>query len=562
MTDSESFDFFGADAYADEAPARRPERPRAAASAGYYCRSPQVSLTRPEHAEEVRSVTDLCLSLSQVIRGQFGACWVGGEIAGFTRASSGHWYFELKDARSRIHCVMFASDASRVRFQPQVGDKVEAYGKPDLYAPQGRLQMKITAMRRGGVGNLYEQFEALKRKLLAEGLFDAAAKRPVPAMPAAVGIVSSLGAAGLRDALRILSKRAPYARIIIYPASVQGRDAPAEIAAALGKASARAETDVVLLVRGGGSFEDLAAFNSEAVARAVRACRIPVITGIGHEVDTTIADLAADLRAATPTAAAVSCARDAAELAADAAGLERRLREAASGLLAAKAQRVDLAGLRLASPAKLLASRKERVEQLRGRLASLAGVAVLERKLALSRAEAGLRQAAAGAVPAKKSEFQALSSRLAAARPGIASEFARAERLRMALASAFMRRARAEESRVSAFGERLQKFSPQGRLAAEQERIRAALRALRAGEKAYLAARRSECGALEARFLAYDFMGTLRRGYAIVLGDSGDVVRSASALAAGSRAKVLMADGSAVVRVLSTDSEPPFAAGR
>ncbi|PXX37965.1 exodeoxyribonuclease VII large subunit [Undibacterium pigrum] len=250
------------------------------------------------------TVTALNQAVAQLLERNLPLTWVSGEISNFTRAASGHWYFTLKDSGAQVRSVMFRGRAQYADFQPKEGDKVEVRALVTLYAPRGDYQLSVEAIRRAGVGNLYEAFLRLKAQLTQEGLFDAERKRPLPVFVKTIGIVTSPQAAALRDILIALRRRAPHVNIILYPTPVQGEGAGMKIAQAIASAAAREECDVLLVCRGGGSMEDLWAFNEEVVARTIVNCPMPVIAGIGHETDFTIADFAADLRAATPTAAA------------------------------------------------------------------------------------------------------------------------------------------------------------------------------------------------------------------------------------------------------------------
>jgi exodeoxyribonuclease VII large subunit len=252
----------------------------------------------------VLSVTALNQAVARLLERSFPLTWIAGEVSNFTRASSGHWYFTLKDDAAQVRAVMFRGRAQFAGFTPREGDKVEVRALVTLYGARGDYQINVEAIRRAGVGALYEAFLRLKEKLAAQGLFDAERKRPLPLFPRTVGIVTSPQAAALRDILTALRRRAPHVNVILYPAPVQGQLAAEKIAAAIATASARAECDVLLVCRGGGSIEDLWSFNEEVVARAIAACAMPVIAGVGHETDVTITDFAADVRAATPTAAA------------------------------------------------------------------------------------------------------------------------------------------------------------------------------------------------------------------------------------------------------------------
>jgi len=230
--------------------------------------------------------------------------WLTGEISNLSRAASGHLYFTLKDAGAALSCVMWRSDAGRLTEQPAQGDAVLAHGRVSVYAARGVYQLYADELRPAGLGDLHARFERLRAQLRAEGLFDAERKRPLPEFPRVLGIVTSPQAAALRDVLNVLGRRYPLVRVLLAPSLVQGDQAPAQIVAALQTLDRRADVDVILLVRGGGSLEELWAFNDERVARTVAACRHPVVSGVGHETDSTIADFVADLRASTPSAAA------------------------------------------------------------------------------------------------------------------------------------------------------------------------------------------------------------------------------------------------------------------
>lgn len=255
-------------------------------------------------AAAVLTVSALNQQVARLLERSFPLTWIGGEISNFTRASSGHWYFTLKDDAAQVRAVMFRGRAQYAGFTPREGDKVEVRALVTLYGARGDYQINVEAIRRAGVGALFEAFLRLKERLGAQGWFDAERKRPLPLFSRRVGIVTSLQAAALRDILAALQRRAPHVSIVLYPAPVQGQGAAERIATAIATASQRAEVDVLLVCRGGGSIEDLWSFNEETVARAIVSCSMPVIAGVGHETDFTIADFAADLRAATPTAAA------------------------------------------------------------------------------------------------------------------------------------------------------------------------------------------------------------------------------------------------------------------
>ena len=257
-----------------------------------------------EISREILSVGDLNRAIAASLEDRFDTVWVSGEISNFKAYDSGHWYFSLKDEEGQIRCVMFRGRNGQVGFMPQSGDLVEVSANLGMYVPRGDIQLTIQTLRRAGMGGLYEAFLKLKAKLAKEGLFDEDRKRDIPTHPRSIGIITSPQAAALKDVLSTLARRAPHIPIVIYPTLVQGPDAPAGMIAALKAAEKEHAVDVILLVRGGGSIEDLWAFNDEQLAYAIASSPIPVVSGVGHETDFTIADFVADLRAPTPTGAA------------------------------------------------------------------------------------------------------------------------------------------------------------------------------------------------------------------------------------------------------------------
>ncbi|MGN6456069.1 MAG: exodeoxyribonuclease VII large subunit [Achromobacter mucicolens] len=330
----------------------------------------ELPVTNNAFAREILTVAQLNQAVGQLLERSIPALWVRGEISNFTQAASGHWYFTLKDSRAAVRAVMFRSRASAVGFVPRAGDQVEIRARVSLYEPRGDYQLQADAMRRAGLGNLYEAFLRLKEQLASEGLFDPARKREPVRLPRAIGVITSLHASALRDVLSALARRAPQVPVIIYPAPVQGADAANKLAAQLRLANERAEVDTLLLVRGGGSIEDLWSFNDEDLARQVAVSEIPVISGVGHETDFTIVDFVSDLRAPTPTAAAELACAPRAELLGRVMqtlqtmvrGQQRRLERAA--------QRLDRATAQLVSPAQRLQHQRERLNSLQYRLAS------------------------------------------------------------------------------------------------------------------------------------------------------------------------------------------------
>jgi exodeoxyribonuclease VII large subunit len=276
-----------------------------------------LPLLQPEPSDgQVWSVSQLTQHIKERLEldPKLQDVWLRGEISNLSRASSGHLYFTLKDAEAAISCVMWRSDAARLTWQPEHGVGALARGRISVYAPRGSYQLYVDELQPAGLGDLHARFEQLRERLKAEGLFDDERKRPLPPFPRVVGIVTSPQAAALRDVLQVLGRRFPLVRVLLAPTMVQGDQAPPQIVAALQALDRRDEVDLILLVRGGGSLEELWAFNDEGVARAIAACRHPMVSGVGHETDFTIADFVADLRAPTPSAAAELSVPDQAEL--------------------------------------------------------------------------------------------------------------------------------------------------------------------------------------------------------------------------------------------------------
>ena len=320
-------------------------------------------------ASPVLSVSALNRSVRDLIEHRLPVTWVAGEISNFTAARSGHFYFSLKDSAAQVRCVMFRSRGMLVEFEPRDGMQVEVRALVTLYEPRGDFQLNVEFMRPAGLGAMYEAFLRLRDKLAHEGLFDPAGKRPLPRYPRAIGVVTSRAAAALRDVLTTLRRRNPAIPIVVYPAAVQGESASAEIVAALRAAGQRAECDALILCRGGGSIEDLWAFNDERVARAIRASPIPIVVGVGHETDFTIADFAADVRAATPTAAAELASPPRDELLARIAALADRLQRRLGRDLETRLQLLDHLARRLVHPGRRLAVQSALLAQLSSRLA-------------------------------------------------------------------------------------------------------------------------------------------------------------------------------------------------
>ncbi len=412
--------------------------------------------------------------------------WVGGEISNLTRASSGHVYFTLKDANAQVRCAMWRNRAQLLAFRPENGMRVEARALVTLYEARGDYQLNVEALRPAGIGNLFEAFNRLKAKLAAEGLFDEEGRRALPRYPRALGIVTSPQAAALRDVLVTLRRRAPHLPVVLYPAPVQGADAPVRLLEAVRSAGRRAAedgVDVLLLVRGGGSIEDLWAFNDEALARALRACPLPVVCGVGHETDFTIADFAADLRAPTPTGAAELASAGWYAARAELAVLEPRLHRAVERRFGELAQRLDRAALRLVHPRERLRRERDTLARLGERLRHATARRLETADLRTTRA--GLRLRAAAPRP------QALAARV--------------DMLGERLARAATRLLEARSQRLDALAAHLQHLAPQAVLA---------------------------------------------RGYAIARDERGRVLRSAAGVPEGAAVSVQLADGRLDTRVV------------
>ena len=389
------------------------------------------NILRSRH--RVLTVSELNRRVRGVIEAGLELLWVGGELSNVMCATSGHWYFSLKDSAAQVRCVMFRNKAGALGFKPVNGMQVEVNVVPSLYEPRGEFQLGVEFMRRAGLGALFEAFEKLKAKLAGEGLFAEEAKRALPPFPRTIGIITSLQAAALRDVITTLRRRAPMVRIVIYPASVQGGAAAGELVAAINAAGARRECDALILCRGGGSIEDLWPFNEESVARAIAACPIVLVSGVGHETDFTIADFVADRRAPTPTAAAELLTPDCAELSAAVAARRTALRRSLQRWQDALAQRVDAARRGLVSPGERLQRERERLAVAQARLVRAGATTLQARRWALSHAHQSLRAAcpdvaahhaalamhAAHLKQARRRQFDGIVHRMASARDAL-----------------------------------------------------------------------------------------------------------------------------------------------
>jgi exodeoxyribonuclease VII large subunit len=448
-----------------------------------------MSPPQPATPRNTYTVSELAETLRALLEDALPSVWVSGEISNFSRPASGHWYFTLKDERAQLRCAMFKNANYLVRPQPKEGDAVLLRARVALYPARGDLQLIVDHLEAAGTGALLRAFETLKAKLSAEGLFDAALKRPLPPLPRRIGVITSGTGAALQDILNALARRWPLAEVVLAPVPVQGKEAPLAIVSALRELPTRAPVDVVLLARGGGSLEDLWAFNDEAVARAIRACTVPVVSGVGHEIDFTIADFAADVRAATPTAAAELATPDIAEFAARVERLGEALRDAIDrqleqGRIALGHREARLAALH---PGRRLEERAQRLDEL----------------------EARLRHAAPARLAMQRERFEARRRRFEAASPLALVERARLRRATLA------------------------------------DR----LRTLGAGLTSERAARLRVAQALLA---SLNPEAVLERGYALATDAQGRVLRKVGQVKAGDAIRVQLARGAlgAVVRTL------------
>ncbi|MCS3804975.1 exodeoxyribonuclease VII large subunit [Chromobacterium alkanivorans] len=346
--------------------------------------------TAPQN--DVISVSSLNRMARDLLESGLPPMWIGGEISNLTLAASGHAYFSLKDGGAQVRCVMFRGKVSQLPFRPAEGMQVELKGTVTLYEARGDFQINVDQMRSAGLGRLYEAFEKLKAKLQAEGLFNPANKRPLPAHPAAIGIVTSPAAAALRDVVSTLRRRMPGIPVILYPAQVQGEGSAQQVADAVRRAGERREVDVLIVCRGGGSIEDLWSFNEEIVARAVAASPIPTVSGVGHETDFTICDFVADKRAPTPTAAAELVSPSREHLNAQLETAKRGLERALGRLLTDKSQQLDYLARRLAHPGEKLQRQREALQRQQERLQHRLSGLFEQRRWALQLADSKLQR--------------------------------------------------------------------------------------------------------------------------------------------------------------------------
>ncbi|GAB3268178.1 exodeoxyribonuclease VII large subunit [Chitinimonas naiadis] len=391
----------------------------------------------------VWSVSELNRAVKGLLERELPQMWISGEISNLTIAASGHCYFSLKDAGAQVRCVMFRNRAMLLPFKPREGLKVEARAIVTLYEARGDYQLNIEAMRPAGLGALYEAYEKLKQKLAAEGLFDLQRKRVLPAAPRAIGIVTSTKAAALRDVLSTLKRRAPQLPVRLYPAPVQGEGAADKLAAMIRAASDRAEVDVLIVCRGGGSIEDLWSFNEEVVARAIADCAVPVVSGVGHETDFTIADFVADVRAPTPTAAAELVAPDRNVQVMQLRQWQARLQRVFGQQLQTRMQKLDFLSRRLVHPGERLRLQGER----------------------LQRAKLDLQRAVLRRQELRHWRMQALQQRYLAVKPAVAAPRREVEQLQQRLQHALLRSGERRLAKLDRLSDRLTALNPEAVLA-------------------------------------------------------------------------------------------------
>lgn len=441
----------------------------------------------PVATREVWTPTALARLVHDLLEDALPPLWIEGEISNLSRPASGHLYFTLKDAAAQIRCAMFRPRSSSLRFRPGDGMRVLARARVSLYEARGDFQLIVESLEEAGTGALQRQFEELKARLGAEGLFDAAAKRALPRLPRRIGVITSPSGAAVRDVLSVLRRRYPLVEVDILPVPVQGKEAPPAIVAMLAAASRARRHDVLLLTRGGGSLEDLWAFNDEAVARAIRASAIAVVSAVGHETDFTIADFAADLRAPTPSAAAELLVPDRNDLARTLGHQRRRLDQLWQRRFDMRSQRLDhlLARLNSQRPQARLAHGEQRLHQLHARLVRSARHA-LERR----------------------------------------------------------------HERLANLQRRLHLREPATLLAQRHERLHLLARRLRGAQAQQLERAMARLGQLARALHAVSPLATLERGYAILLdGDSGRLVHSIAQATPGQRLRARLADGELPLRV-------------
>ncbi|HWK50422.1 MAG TPA: exodeoxyribonuclease VII large subunit, partial [Steroidobacter sp.] len=457
--------------------------------------------------------------------------WLEGEISNLSRPSSGHWYFSLKDESAQLRCAMFRQKNLGARFTPKDGMHVLTRGRVSLYEPRGEYQFIADYMEEAGEGVLRRRFEQLKNKLAAEGLFDANRKRSLPRLPRRIGVVTSPTGAAVRDVLNILRRRFCTIPVLIYPVQVQGASAAGQIATTIRMASARAECDVLIVARGGGSLEDLWAFNEEVVARAIFDCQIPVVSGVGHEVDFTIADFVADVRAPTPSGAAEIVAPDCNEWTRSVDLFGRRVRNAMVRNMAARQQQLVWLERRLAQvhPGVELRQKAQRLDDLEQRLSRCVRHGLSQRRSTLVELAAHLRQ-------------RSPALRVAAAR-------GRLDIARKTLATSLQRRVNLAEGRLRHAGSDLRQRSPVARITALRRRVEIADRSMETSLHRQLRKLEARFKLAAGKLNAVSPLATLQRGYAIVTDANGTVVTDATTVRPGDIIHTRLSRGTMQARV-------------
>ena len=485
----------------------------------------QPSLFNVQPTKKIWKVSELTSRIAGLLEREFPDVWIEGEVSNYRPAQSGHLYFTLKDAGAQIRCVCFRDQARSLKFKPEDGLQVILRGSIGVYEPRGEYQVYVSYIEPAGVGALQLAFEQLKKKLAAEGLFDEARKKPLPVLPRRIGVVSSPTGAAIRDILRVLKRRFPNVHLLLFPVKVQGEGAAGEIAEAVKYFNRAKAADVLIVARGGGSLEDLWAFNEEVVARAIAASEIPVITGVGHETDFTIADFAADLRAPTPSAAAEIVVKSREEFERHLVESERRLRDRMKyRLLHARQQVQQLATHRGFRQLEVLVRRRrQQVDEYSSSLA-----VGLRLRLATIRQQVTRADAALGGFDLRR-RAEVMRRRIAQQQGALLAAVER-------ILTRKRRRENAAQLRFTAvdFGARVARL----RAAVEQ---RAA--ALDAAVERMLAAKREVFRAAAVQLEERSPLKILERGYAIAYDAAGNVLRSAEQVNAGEEIAVRLGRG-------------------
>ncbi|MHB8540215.1 MAG: exodeoxyribonuclease VII large subunit [Candidatus Acidiferrales bacterium] len=475
--------------------------------------------------KHVWRVSELTLRICDLLENEFPDLWVEGEVSNFRAAQSGHYYFTLKDEKSQIRCVCFRDQVRGLKFRPEDGLHVTVRGSVSVYEPRGEYQIYVSHIEPVGLGALQLAFDQLKRQLETEGLFDAERKKPLPALPRRIGIVSSQQGAAIRDILRVLRRRFPNLHVILFPVKVQGDGAAEEIVSAIRHFNRAALVDVMIVARGGGSLEDLWAFNEEIVARAIAASEIPIITGIGHETDTTIADFAADVRAPTPSAAAEIVVRTRAEFEKHITECARQLAQHMRYLFLEKRHRLrDLALHRaFRRPEDLVRRSRQRLDDMNAALA-----AELRGRLEIARQRVRMSGARIGSLDLR-------------ARVGMLR--VRVERRSSELRAALERAVAGKRRRYAVVQVRIASLDLRVRVGRLRRRFERDASEFSAHARRYLVATRRKFEAATVRLEERSPFQLLERGYAIAYDANGRVLRSAEQVNAGDEIAVRLARG-------------------